>query len=189
MATQQEIADVFGVRRDAVARWPVDHNDLRQVLIYTLNRKNRRGRQMPPPAEWVPALWDLEFGSRDVAAPLPEGELPLDWLARQLMAGLPLPPDISDDRVQSAARAANQMSLSEKRNQDRELASGSHALKGDVRSSLAEIYTAIRTVLGDELVFRLRDHPPKGLRDSRALVHDLAGRLITALNEAEAPYL
>ena len=188
MATQQEIADVFGVKQAAVARWPVDHNDLRAVLVYALNRRNRRGRQMPAPAEWVPKLWDLQFGAAAGWAPLPEGEQPLDALAHLLILGQPLPADTPHDVADKAGRLANNISLATKRHQETEHESGRYVPKADVRDTLALLYTEIRSALSDELTFRLRDNPPQGLRESRELVHDLAGRLIAALNAAEVPY-
>lgn len=179
---------MFGVKQAAVARWPVDHNDLRAVLDYALNRKNRRGRQMPPPAEWVPKLWDLQFGEAEGWAPLPEGEQPLDTLARLLIQGRPLPPDVPHDVADKAGRLANNISLATKRHQETEQESGRYVSKADVRDTLALLYTEIRNTLSDELTFRLRDNPPRGLNESRQLVHDLAGRLIAALNAAESPY-
>lgn len=186
--TQQQIADVFGVNRTAVARWPVDHNDFRAVVEYGLSRKNRRGRKMPPIEQWILPLWNLYHGGSEPWAPLPEGEQPLDALARLLIEGRPLPPDVPHDVAQKAGAMANHMSLAQKRYQETEQESGRYVPKADVRDTLAFLYTEVRTVLSDELTFRLRDHPPRGLNESRALVHELADRLIDSLNAAEGPY-
>ena len=188
MPTQQQIADVFGVKQAAVARWPVDHTDFRAVVEYALTRRNRRGRQMPPVEQWILPLLDLFHGASEPWAPLPEGEQPLDTLARLLIEGRPLPPDVPHDVADKAGRLANNISLATKRHQEKEHESGRYVPKTDVRNTLAYLYTEIRNTLSDELTFRLRDHPPRGLNESRQLVHDLADRLIAALNTAEGPY-
>ena len=188
MATLEEIGEVFGVGRSSVSRWPIDPNDLRSVLIYALKRRNRQGTKMPPPAEWVPKLWDLHNRTAEPSRALGDDELTLDVLARMVLAREALPEDLADARVEAATRVANTLSLADKRQADLELQRGTHSLKADVVDSFASVYAEVRTVLGDELAFRLRDRPPKGLNDSRELTHELAGRVIAAINRAVEPY-
>ena len=187
MATLEEIGEVFGVGRSSVSRWPVDPNDLRTVLVYALARRNTRGRTMPPPSEWVPKLWDLHARSTAGEA-LSEDELTLDVLARMVLARESLPAGLPDARVEGATRVANTLGLADKRQADLELQRGTHVLKADVVDSMAEIYAEVRTALGDELAFRLRDRPPSGIVASREVTHELAGRVIGAINRATEPY-
>ena len=187
MATLEEIGDVFGVGRSSVSRWPVDPDDLRTVLVYALSRRNRQGRAMPPPAEWVPKLWDLETRTTAGAA-LADGDMTLDVLARMVLERQTLPEGLPDARVEAATRVANTLGLADKRQADLELQRGTHTLKADVVDSMAAIYAEVRSALGDELAFRLRDRPPSGLRESRELAHELAGRVIAAINRAVEPY-
>lgn len=188
MATLEEIGAVFGIGRSSVSRWPIDPEDLRSVLVYGLKRRNRSGRKMPPPEEWVPKLWDLQHRTGDSARSLGEGELTLDVLARMVLAREALPEDLPDARVEAATRVANTLSLADKRQADLELQRGTHSLKADVVDAMAGIYGEVRITLGDELAFRLRDRPPKGLKASRELTHELARRLIGAINQAVEPF-